>query len=294
MSICAVRVFCCLLLSLPAVILAEKPGEAVLPGDGFEPGWAKEGQVRTFYKNDLYGHIDGGAELFLEFGFDNLRVQKYKKGDDDIDLEIYLMTEPAAALGIYLMKCGKETPLKDISARNTANAYQITLVKNNFFIQVNSFSGDEALLPVMSRLAIESIKNTPEAKPVALFDLLPRKDIISGSQLLLRGQYALQPLYTFGAGDIFQMKGKIFGVAADYHIDSADSYSMIIIPYPDSKTGEAAFENVRENLDPYLEITDKLKNRFVFKDYNNRFGDIEIKGNILSVSYNLPDNPDTE
>ena len=76
MLTCAVRVICFLLLALPVVTSAESPTEPVLPADGFEAGWTRAEKTRTFYKNDLYGHIDGGAELFLEFGFEKLRVNK--------------------------------------------------------------------------------------------------------------------------------------------------------------------------------------------------------------------------
>ncbi|MBN1212643.1 MAG: hypothetical protein JXA92_08705 [candidate division Zixibacteria bacterium] len=287
----AVRVICLLLLVLQAISLAESPDAPVLPADGFEAGWERAEQTRVFHKNDLYGHIDGGAELFLEFGFEKLLVQKYKNSPDEIDLEIYEMTEPAAALGIYLMKCGRETPLENIPARNTGNAYQTTVVKNNFFIQVNSFSGDEKFLPVMGKLARQTLKSIAESEPFTLFDLLPKENLVPGSELLLRGQYALQPIYTFGAGDIFQLKGEIFGISGSYRIDSVESFTLIIIPYPDNKAAASAFNHVLNNLDPYLEITDKLKDRFIFKDYRDRFGDIVLKNDILEIRFDLPVKP---
>ena len=291
MLTCAVRMTCLLWLLLAAAVLADTPAVPAIPGDGFEAGWNRDGKTRTFLKNDLYGHIDGGAELFLEFGFEKLLVQKYKNGPDEIDLEIYQMTEPAAALGIYLMKCGRETPLENIPARHTANAYQVTVVKNNFFIQVNSFSGNEKFLPVMRGLVKKTLAAIPEAEPVQLFELLPEKNLIEGSERLLRGQYALQPVYTFGSGDIFQLKGEIYAVAAGYLIDSTESYSVMIIPYPDKNTASSVFEHVLNNFDPYLEITDRLKNRFIFKDYNNRFGEIVLEDNILNIKFDLPEKP---
>ena len=64
-------------------------GESVIPGSDFEPGWVEAGATKSFYKHDLYGHINGGAELFLEFGFEKLTVQRYHKDTIEIDLEIY-------------------------------------------------------------------------------------------------------------------------------------------------------------------------------------------------------------
>src|SRR5512146_1704116 len=76
----------------------------ILPADGFAGGWKKAEAPKRFTQADLYGYIDGGAELFLEYGFEQLTVQKYRNGADEFTVEAYRMTDPAAATGIYLMK----------------------------------------------------------------------------------------------------------------------------------------------------------------------------------------------
>ncbi len=266
-------------------------GESVIPDSDFEPGWVKAGATKSFYKHDLYGHIDGGAELFLEFGFDNLTVQRYCKDTIEIDLEIYEMTETEAALGIYLMKCGQETPLAGIQARHTLNPFQLTVVKSKYFIQVNSFSGRKDLVPVMRSLVNQVLVKIPASEDIKLFSYLPDSNLISGSELLIRGQYALQPLYTLGEGDILKLDGKIYGVVGSYRIDSLDSYTLMVIPYPDEETAMAVFENLKQNLDPYLEIIDYDGTGFIFKDYQNRFGDVHRRNNILQIRFNLPEKP---
>ncbi|HPB73006.1 MAG TPA: hypothetical protein PLX71_08505, partial [Phycicoccus sp.] len=70
---------------------------------------------------DLYNYIDGGAELFLEFGFEACTVQQYKRGADEAVMEVYRMDDPVAARGIYLMKCGVEKPDPAFKERHTAD-----------------------------------------------------------------------------------------------------------------------------------------------------------------------------
>lgn len=278
---------------VPALTAAEQADPAI-PDDGFVPGWERVGVTQTFTKNDLYGHIDGGAELFLEFGFEKLLVQKYKNGDDEIDLEMYLMTEPDAALGIYLMKCGKESPSSMLPCRNSINQYQFTLVCDNAFIQVNNFSGSEKLRPVMYALAESAglaAKTFGPAEEESLFDYLPEKDLYRDSKLLIRGPFALQPIYTFGEGDILQLKGKVFGVVGDYAAEDQTTYTMIIIPYPDAETAAGAFQNLNDNLDSYLEVVEQSERVLVFKDYLDKFGQAVLDGNILRIKINLSEKP---
>jgi hypothetical protein len=67
---------------------------------------ASEIMERTKSSEDLFNHIDGGAELYLEFGFERLRIQAYTYGKAEISLEVYEMTGPASALGVISSRRG--------------------------------------------------------------------------------------------------------------------------------------------------------------------------------------------
>lgn len=111
LSLLSILVLVACQLAAAAPRQAARPtGDAALtPSESAAPGWKKVENLRVFSREDLYGYIDGGAELFLELGFDQLTLQKYRNGASEFAVEIYRMTDPAAATGIYLMKCGKET-----------------------------------------------------------------------------------------------------------------------------------------------------------------------------------------
>ncbi|UCC31625.1 MAG: hypothetical protein JSU86_04975, partial [Phycisphaerales bacterium] len=117
-------------------------GQCLLP-ERFSTGWARAGKEKTFILKGLYNRINGAAELFLEMGFEQLTVQRYQDGEATVDLEIYQMENPTAALGIYFHKRGNETPVDGLTGRHTGNRFQITACKGKYFIQVNNFAGDE-------------------------------------------------------------------------------------------------------------------------------------------------------
>ena len=48
------------------------------------------------------------------------------------------MSGPESALGLYLMKCGRETPLAGIPARNSSEPAQFTILKGRYFVHVNN------------------------------------------------------------------------------------------------------------------------------------------------------------
>lgn len=258
-----------------------------VPPGNFSPGWKKDGSFRRFDHKNLYGHIDGGAELFFEFGFIALHYQRYICKSDELILEIYEMENSTAALGIYLMKCGQETPVGEINIRNTGNPYQILMAKGACFIQIYNLNGEENVVPAMILLAKKVLENIPDARPVEMLKLLPTDSLIPNSAKIFRGNYALQSIYTFGSGDIFLLGGKIFGVLGDYRITEGNNFTLLLIPYPDVDSARKAYQNVQFNLDPYLEVIKKDTTQLIFKDYKNLYGIIKLKSHQIEIKINL-------
>jgi len=276
-----------LVVLLLTLVFTPLKSEPALPGDNFYPGWKKAAGPRSFKKADLFNHINGAAELFLEFGFADLRVQHYRGDGHEISLELYRMENPTSALGIYLLKCGKETPLPGIPARHSADPYQFTIVKGSYFIQVNNPSGSKKLLPVMKELAVRLTQEIPTGEPVTLLSLLPSRDLLPGSEAILRGPYALQKIFFFGEGDILQLKGKHFAIAGDYKDAAPGSYTMILIPFPDRGTAVSAFRHLNSNLDSYITILKRSEQALIFKDFQAKFGSVTVEGPLLRIKVNL-------
>jgi hypothetical protein len=259
------------------------------------------GRALRFAASNLYDYIDGGAELFLEFGFEELSVYAYRRDEEEVTLEMYRMSNSEAALGIYLMRCGDETPIPGVRARNSGDRFQFSVLKGSHFIQVNSFEGKESLIPVMVALTQRALQGIPEGDSVTLLSRLPQAGLVPASELIVRGPYALQPVFTFGKGDVLQLGGEVFGLVGDYFLEGAssedsvaqagDTYTRIVIPYPDGKTSLSAYRNLTENLDAHLVVLQECHNGFTFRDYREKFGAARIDGTVLELTVNLPKEP---
>ncbi len=279
-----------LLLATPALTL---PNAAVeFPADDFVPGWKRSGPAEAYGPAALYNVIDGGAELFLEMGFVDLRIQKYRDCDAEIAVESYRMDGAAAALGIYLLKCGRdETPLAGIAERNSGDAFQVALLKNDHFVFINSFSGREELLPVMVALARFIAAAIPAGEPVCELDVLPAANQVPGSSLLLRGPYSLQAVYTLGDGDILMLEGRRFAASAVYRDEAGAGHTLIVAPYADAAFAARAFDNLRRSLDPYHKVLEAGGDFFVFQDFQNLFGVVEVHGQRIEIRVKLTQMP---
>ena len=88
---------------LAALLLAagSDPLARLMPLDGPQPGWQRKGQEHLFVGAALYQHIDGGAELYNQFGFDRLLVQDYAADGHEIRVEIYKMNDAEGAGAVF-------------------------------------------------------------------------------------------------------------------------------------------------------------------------------------------------
>jgi hypothetical protein len=268
---------------------AGAPGlaQTILPGDGFAVGWKKSAPLRTFISQDLFNHIDGGAELFLEFGFARLFVQAYGDGVSELTAAVYEMESATAALSIYLMKMGKETPFPEIAARNSSEDAQLTIVKGRYFIQIDNFGDKPAPRSTAVSLAKALLASLSDDKPESILNRLPAENRIPGSERLIRGPYGLQPYFTFGEGDVLQLDGKIFAALAEYTAADGSKYSRLIIPYPDGSAAAAALVYLRANLDPYLNVVETSPSGFAFIDFQKKYGTVALAGNVLDIRFKM-------
>ena len=262
-------------------------GPPAIPEPGFAPGWAKAGPLRTLTGQDLFNQIDGGAELFLEFGFARLRLQGYARDKAELTLNAYEMESAACALGIYLMKMGRETPFPEIAARNSGEEAQVAIVKGRYFIQIDNLGEVPASRAEAAALANAFLAGVAEEAALTPLDLLPAEGKVPGSERLIRGPYGLQPYFTFGEGDILQLGGKTFGVVANYRERPDAVFLRFIIPYAEETQAGSVYANLLANLDPYLNVLETRERAFVFEDHLGKFGIVERKGSNLDIRVSL-------
>ena len=264
-------------------------GPATIPKPGFALGWAKAGPLRTYIGQDLFNQIDGGAELFLELGFVRLRLQAYARGQAELTLNAYEMESAASALGVYLMKMGRETPFPAVAARNSSEEIQLTILKGRYFVQVDNLGKVPASIAEAVALANAFLAGVAEERAPTPLDALPAEGQVAGSERLVRGPYGLQPYFTFGEGDILSLGGRIFGALAAYRMPDGPPFTRLIVPYPDPEAAAAALAHLKANLDPYLKVTADRPDGFDFVDFQAKKGAVRRSGAVLDIRFGITD-----
>jgi len=175
------------------------PLRIYLPADNAAAGWTRDGGPQEFEGEDLYTYIDGGAEIYREYGFRRVVVQDYENpGGKSVSLEIFEMETPAAAFGMFTFKrSGGGEPLV-LGAGAELEAYYMNFWKGRFLVTLTGF--DEAAETVEGLKAIGRIVDSglPEGgEAPGLVSALPAEGLRPGSVKYLKGLLGLNNLYAF-------------------------------------------------------------------------------------------------
>jgi hypothetical protein len=266
----------------PPPVEDRSPPERGGPAE-FGAGWKRAAPPRVFEGADLFNHIDGAAELFLELGFRRVVVERYRRAGAELRLDLYEMEDPAGARGLYYHFRGPGEAVPGVAGRNVGNRYQIIMQKGRYFAQVNNFHGDEDRIADMVALANRVWAALPDDEAIEILKLLPDAERVAGSEVIIRGVYTLQTLYTLGAGDVLRLAGQTYGVAADYHAPNGSTFTRLIVPYRDATSARAAYDHLVANLDPHLELLEQDESTIVFRDRDGEYGVATLAGHVLEL-----------
>lgn len=106
-----------------------------------------------FNGESLWGYMNGGADIYLEYGFEKLRVEEFTNEDETIKLEIFKMYDPISAFGIYSIKAFKCEQSSVFTTNDCLNKYQFQLLYGNYYIQLINESGSEKAKQSMISIA---------------------------------------------------------------------------------------------------------------------------------------------
>lgn len=251
-------------------------------------GWQSIGPPQVFRGAELYGHINGGAELYLELGFEEVEVFEIGKGGAVLEVELYRMTDATAALGVYLGRCGKESPAPRLADRHTAGRHQLLLWRERFLVVVNNPAGQSALAPALVEVAAALSERLPPSLPLDLFSALPAAGRVAGSERIVRGPVGLGAFITLGEGDVLQLGGTVTAVVATYGADApGGSHLLLLAVYPDEPAARAALSFLSANLDPTIGVLSRAKGGFEFRDWVGKRGTVRVEGSRLELRFGM-------
>jgi hypothetical protein len=254
-----------------------------LPGDGEAPGWSRDGEAQPYDQEGLYGYIDGGAEIYNEYGFRRVIVQDYRDAaGKSVSLEIFEMETPAAAYGMFTFKRSGRGKVVALGSAAELEDYYLNLWRGRFLVTLTGFDATAATIDGLLAVAGRVDKKLGEGSAVPdLVAALPAADLLPQSVKYLRGLLGLNNVYSFyldrGLGFQAAVKG-----------DYADGTALIVLEYRSEAERAAEWTSLSQALgssDRFQKAGGDERTGPVFRDRKGRCVAFGQAGSRLAVGF---------
>jgi hypothetical protein len=231
-----------------------KEGEQFLPEDDQFRGWKQEESIAHYNRESLYGYINGGAEIFLQYAFRQLTHAVYFReiqgSSQETIIEIYRMATPLDGFGIFSVnRSGGEQVSQKIDALNWISPSQINFVKENYFVNILGFDCSLEDLEDFASIVADNIPGESMI-PVDL-TRFPKENRIPGSEKYIQGPLAATGESVLLQAEFWRFEQTTRAYACRYYPHNSRAILIQFQMIPDSieKNVQALFQEFLEDVE---------------------------------------------
>jgi hypothetical protein len=280
--------WCIVSLFMVVETIAQTAIKSLLPLSDTTRTWQRADSISVYSGNSLFGYINGGAELFMENGFNAVGTARYTiDSAEDVQVEVYDMKDSAAAYSTYTSYINPAAIRVAVGADALFMDYYLVFWKAHYVGVLSTISSTDASRERLLRLSTaisERIVAVQSRPPLAQLFL----DNLAGSPMLryCKGRVGLSNFHLFSPGNAFDFKE-----SAAFSIDDC---KVLVTLHTGSEEAAAALSRAKARFaqeDTTRTIT-SVGNAFSFTDSRqvridcagfNQFNIIIITQNASSV-----------
>lgn len=191
--------------------------KSLLPVVDEYKNWSIKDSAEVYFDDDLFLYINGGADIYLEYGFEKVVACKYKNYDaNTILVDIYKMTDPSAAYGIFSLNSSTRGNSIELGTKSILYDYYLDTWKGSYFIRCTANSKDGGIMDTLLLLAKQiDAKIELKGKVPQLASSFELSSIDFNSIKYIRGIIALNNVFNFGHGSIAGFSEGLIGSYED-------------------------------------------------------------------------------
>ena len=197
-------------------------------------GWAQQGEIQLYRADNLYEYINGAADLYLTYDFQELQVAEYQNARSAaVVIEIYRFNTADQAFGIYSQERPGQWEYLTIGAQGYQEGPMLNFISNIYYVKISGSDIPDSATAVIKLIATktaEQLGGNPglplELKCFPAADLRPYSE-----KFINRNFLGYQFLHT--------------GFLADYGIADR-AYKLFIIKGQDKKDCAGMVQELRK------------------------------------------------
>jgi hypothetical protein len=251
-----------MVISLCGFSQKEASMQDLLPGDRYFANWKVKDSIELFKGDNLFSYIDGGADIYLEYGFQEVISCKYSNfAQTDIHAEIYRMTSDSAAFGIFTINSSLKGNPVDYGTKGIIYDYYLDFWKGPYFVRCTSSRKENNVMDTL-KLLVKFIddKITVTGKEPQLTNVFHVDNMEFRNIKYITGIIGLGNVFNFGHGAIAGFREGVIGYCEDK--------MLFTFSYPDDRKCREWFASAKGKMQMNQKFSDykQVENGFTIRD----------------------------
>ncbi len=208
----------------------------VFPAAEAIPGWSIALEFKTYDRTNLFNLVDGQAESFFAYGFEQVAVQRYKNSDGTLlNVEVWQLATQSDAYGLF--SAGRVGKLAAIGVEGDSDpGRRLAFWQDRYFASLNANQPvpDETLQAFAK--AITGGLPSGGVRP-ALVDSLPQENLVPLSAIYFHEEMSIQMEIWLGGENILGLSQQTGGVVGKYELNGQTA-RLLLVEYPKASEAE--------------------------------------------------------
>jgi hypothetical protein len=211
-----------------------------LPKAGAIPNWTLPEQARVYNRENLFDMVDGQADAYFVYGFEQVATQRYQNAAGAIlEVAIWQLATPADAYGLFTFGLAGE-PAAIGNEGDADPGRRLAFWQDRYWVQVYGRQQlPDADLQAFAQ-AVSTVLPAGGERP-ALVSRLPEDGLIERGFIFFHEEISIQTEIWLGGENILGLSPQTNGILARYDLDGAMAL-LLLIEYPDAKSAATGLD----------------------------------------------------
>lgn len=200
-------------------------------------GWTIAEEPREFSPETLYDLVDGQADAYFAYGFQQAVVGRYTgPSDARLQIEIFSLDSQADAYGLFTSS-RSGVPMQIGVDGDADPGRRIIFWQDRYFVRVVASQPiDESKILAFAQAVAQSLPSGGQAPD--LVNRLPDTGLVSQSVLFFHQEISIQSWIWLGGENILGLSPETNGVMATYERGGAGAGYLLLVRYPQDKQAD--------------------------------------------------------
>ncbi len=175
-------------------------------------GWKQSGEVETFIPKNLYEYINGAADLYLMYDFEELKVAEYQnERKASVTVDVHRHRTPLLAFGIYSQERLSGAKFLDIGIQGYYEKGFLNFLTGPYYVKisaVNTGPEDREVLVAFAKKVAENLG--PKGSFPAILSYFPAEGKKGNSEMFISKNFLGYAFFHSGFTADYELQGEKF------------------------------------------------------------------------------------